>query len=254
MQGIANAIGKYLEAVYKEKDKEVFQAIMQKVFDQLYDAMKKVQCYIEEIHDNLDICVSDATKSLLGFANVLSQSVISLSCSFPTKPTFWLQLKSLYKECGYSKMMMSLWQTGLERMTKSLVTSLTEISSADFDAMRELCPFKGRPMVKKYVLQVLLDAYRSGGEKYARVRSMGLYVETFEVWMRLLEVVDIGEEALSKVALQEYSKGIASQTVALYSVVNNLMNFEKTRNTMEYSSPLVHSPPSATFFVPTPHS
>ena len=162
--------------------------------------------YLDTIGDDLSIYISEPSENLLGFIKVLSQKLINMCCVFAIDIEIWNHLKKLYKECKYNKGIINVWQSCIEKTTRNLILSLTNISQQDFDIISLLNPFKELPIMKEYILQILLNAFKSTNVSYNKLKETILYLNTFEVWMRLFEVIDIKEELSNKVLSLEYSK------------------------------------------------
>jgi hypothetical protein len=190
-----------------EKRDKRFQDIWRKIFDWLYDAIKKMNYYLVAIKDNLSKYISPSSKHLMELISALSQGLINMCCAFTTDNEIWNQLKNLYKECIDSKIIINAWQLGIEKTTHNLISALTNISQQDFDILRPLNPFKELPIMKEYILQILLNAYKSSDAVYNKLKERALYSSAFEVWMKLFGVINVVQELSNKVLLLEYSRG-----------------------------------------------
>jgi hypothetical protein len=231
---------------YYKNELEVFSKFYNEVFTQTLETISKLQVNAKLPN------VKDLTK-YQQFIDILLNFFFSSSVSLRDCSGVWVRIKELCMNYLDNLMILSKWKDLLLKETTKLVDTLLSIEDLNKFLDPQILPFENLPMKKEYVLQVLIDAYYHKTDKYKTIHQTQLYLNIFDPWIHLLNLIEIPNNFSNKASMIKYCESNLLLTfIALYEIINKISPLDKEGKASEnkkLSEPGVFPPPNSTIFV-----
>jgi len=234
--------------------------LCQDIFDLLLSSIRKINVYYNEEEKSHEGAYAPESTLFEKIMEILVQTEFKI-CLNPVaarNAKVWERIELLCKELINNKIakngLVHIWKVFILSMTDNLSDALANISLEEFEVFKDplIIPFEGLSMKSEYRLQVLFNAFGDKCDaKYEKVVQSNLYVNHFETWFKLLQVLKISIEPNNIEILCEYIKGIhLIKYIVIDDVVNKLTYSNKINKSYDTKALLtLFPPPNSTLLV-----
>ena len=210
---VIEELNNYVANFEQESQPKEFKELYMEIIKSSLLATKNCELFVAEKANFESSYMNADTKSLLTILEVLIQFAFNI-CLSPiagNDPNVWVLMDEFCDKFVMNKIFIHIWQRTMIVATNNLMEWLCNMPKKDYMILSnpELLPFKKLGMSNEYSFQVLLNAFKSPNDpKYSLVHKMGFYVQYFQVWMRVLQIVKLRTDFEDKTILIEYIKSI----------------------------------------------